>query len=219
MAVRFLVRYAAVVGLAAAFLSCQKAATNDEQKPVAATLTSQPAGQSLANQVGRRRALQLRNSLSKILVLDRNGMCLELNKFPCIDTIHRANLGSMDAYNASQYQHPTNLYAGTPGSFERVVLAACMMRAGLDLNNPSQAVIFKDIKMSRDGRLEEDPAIDRAIVTLYRRALTREPTATETADLRAMYEEIFKEEPIAAGLNWMTLSCFAVLTSLEMAFY
>jgi hypothetical protein len=125
----------------------------------------------------------------------------------------------MDAYNASQYQNPNSASIGSVGALERVVLSACIMRAGMDLLNPSQGVIFKNIKTSMDGRLVEDPAIDESIKTLYRRAFTREPTAAEISHLRNMYEEIYKNEPIAAGRNWMVLSCFSVLTSLEMAFF
>lgn len=198
--------------------SCQLQKKED-QKPQQAALKSEGFGQSLISQVTRRRDAQMRNSLAKILVLDKNGMCLELGLYPCIDFIYKSELGGMDAYNASQYQYPTAINAGTAGALERVVLSACIMRAGMDMMNPSRAVIFKNLKLSSDLRLIDDPSIDESIHTLYRRAFTRDATALEIADLRSMYEEIYQEDPIAAGRNWMVLSCFAVLTSLEMAFF
>lgn len=192
---------------------------SEDQKPKEGALKSQDFGESLVNQVTRRRDAQMRNSLAKILVLNEKGMCLELGKYPCIDFIYKVELGGMDAYNASQYQYPTAINAGTAGALERVVLSACIMRANMDLTNPARGIIFKNLKLSSDLRLIEDPSINESITTLYRRAFTRDPTPSEIADLRSMYEELYKEEPIAAGLNWMVLSCFAVLTSLEMAFY
>lgn len=174
---------------------------------------------SLKNLVIRRRANLLRNTLAKALVLPSQGMCLELGKYPCIDVIHKVDLGTMDAYGNSQYQLPESPSVATPGSFERVILSACTMRANLDFINPSQGVIFKDIKFTIDGRLVDTGAVRESIVTLYHRALTREPTTYEVETLRHMYEDIYKTDPIASGRNWMVLSCFAVLSSTEFAFF
>lgn len=198
--------------------SCENKASK-QSKAESSPVQDITASLSQTNEVHRRRSQQLKNSLSKILVVDKQGMCLELGKHPCIDQVHRVFLGSMDAYNASQYQNPVQASIGSVGSLERVVLSACIMRAGMDLLNPSQGVIFKNVKTSLDGRLVDDAAIDESIKTLYRRSFTREATAQEISHLRNMYEDIYKEEPIASGRNWMVLSCFAVLSSLEMAFF
>lgn len=180
----------------------------------AAPVTASPKAQ-----VKRMRADLLRNNLSKILVLDPKGMCLELGRMPCADLVHKVSLGSMDAYGNAQYRHPEQISATSAMSLDRLVLSACMQRAQLDLVNPARGVIFKDVELSADGRLVKSEAVVAAIHTLYQRAFLRDATPQELENHLQFYEAIYAQQPVGAARNWMTLSCYAVLTSVEAAFY
>lgn len=169
--------------------------------------------------VKRKRSHLIRNSLSKVLALDSKSMCLELGTLPCVDVVHKVSLGGMNAYGNAQYRNPERADVTSPIALDRVVLSACGMRAGLDLQSPEQAVIFRDIKLSIDQRLVDNAAVAESIANLYRRAFQREPTQYEINSLKDLYIKIYDEQPTAAVKNWMTLSCYAVLTSLENAFY
>jgi hypothetical protein len=104
-------------------------------------------------------------------------------------------------------------------SLDRLVLSACMQRAQLDLVNPARGVIFKDVELSADGRLVKSEAVVTAIHTLYQRAFLREATSQELENHLQFYEAVYAQQPVGAARNWMTLSCYAVLTSVEAAFY
>jgi hypothetical protein len=166
----------------------------------------------------RKRATLLRNTLAKVLNLNPQGMCLELGRLPCVDLVHKVSLGGINAYGNAQYHYPDQATITSPIALDRVVLSACIQRAQIDLLNPAQAVIFKDIRLSADGRLVRDEAIPNSIRNLYQRAFLREPTSSEVDALVKLYEDIYAEQPIGASVNWMSLSCYAVLTSVEAAF-
>ncbi len=170
-------------------------------------------------QVKRMRADLLRNNLSKILVLDPKGMCMELGRMPGADLVHKVSLGSMDAYGNAQYRHPEQISVTSAMSLDRLVLSACMQRAQLDLVNPARGVIFKDVELSADGRLVKSEAVVTSIHTLYQRAFLRDATAQELENHLQFYEAVYAQQPVGAARNWMTLSCYAVLTSVEAAFY
>ncbi len=167
----------------------------------------------------RTRSTLLRNSLAKTLNLNPQGMCLELGRLPCIDLVHKVSLGGMNAYGNAQYQYPDTISVTSPISWDRVVLSACIQRAQIDLINPAGAVIFKDIKLSPDGRLVRDASIHEAMQRLYQRAFLREPSENELASLDQLYEDIYATQPIGAAVNWMSLSCYSVLSSAEAVFY
>lgn len=169
--------------------------------------------------VKRMRADLLRNNLAKILVLDPQGMCLELGRMPCADLVHKVSLGSMDAYGNAQYRHPEQISLTSAMSLDRLVLSACMQRAGLDLINPARAVIFKDVELSADGRLVKSDAVVTAIHTLYQRSFLRDASAAELENHLQFYEAVYAQQPIGAARNWMVLSCYTVLTSVEATFY
>ncbi|HYX35936.1 MAG TPA: hypothetical protein VE954_22780 [Oligoflexus sp.] len=198
---------------------CQKSKSLTGGSEAAKIEQSLPLTASPKAQVKRMRADLLRNNLAKILVLDPQGMCLELGRLPCADLVHKVSLGSMNAYGNAQYRHPEQVSATSAMSLDRLVLSACMQRAQLDLVNPGRAVIFKDVELSTDGRLVKSEAVVTAIHTLYQRAFLRDASATELENLLQFYEAIYAQQSIGAARNWMTLSCYAVLTSVEATFY
>lgn len=169
--------------------------------------------------VQRKRAFLLRDTIAKALVLHPQGQCMELGKFPCAETVHLVSLGGMSAYANSQYHYPEDISITSPISLDRLVLSACLQRAQIDLSNKKSAVIFKDIELTLDGRLVDTIAVDKALSSLYERALLREASAGEIATLKNLYEQIYAEEPVGASINWMVLACYSVLSSVESAFY
>lgn len=200
-------------------LGCQKSKQLSGGPAAVKQEQATPLAASPKAQVKRMRADLLRNNLAKILVLDPQGMCLELGRMPCADLVHKVSLGSMNAYGNAQYRHPEQISATSAMSLDRLVLSACMQRAGMDLVNPARAVIFKDVELSADGRLVKSDAVTNAIHTLYQRAFLRDATASELDNLLQFYEAVYAQQPVGAARNWMALSCYAVLTSVEAAFY
>ncbi len=198
---------------------CQKSKPLSGGPLAAKQAESMAVAASPKAQVKRMRADLLRNNLAKILVLDPKGMCLELGRMPCADLVHKVSLGSMDAYGNAQYRHPEQVSATSAMSLDRLVLSACMQRAQMDLVNPARGVIFKDVELSADGRLVKSEAVVTAIHTLYQRAFLRDASAQELENHLQFYEAVYAQQPVGAARNWMTLSCYAVLTSVEAAFY
>jgi hypothetical protein len=196
--------------------ACASTPLTTSENPKAA-VTELPA--HIVPVIQRKRPDQLRNIFAKALGLNDKGLCLELGKFPCIDVIHKVNLGGMDAYNQSQYRYTDDIDITGPIALERVALSACSQRAGIDIANPEAAKIYKDIKLSKDGRLHDNGALDASIQRLYQRVLVRNPSTEEVAALKDFYRRLYREKPIGAALNWMTLACFAVLTQVESVFY
>lgn len=198
---------------------CQKSKALSSGPEAVRLQQAVPVSPSPKALVKRMRADLLRNNLAKILVLDPQGMCLELGRLPCADLVHKVSLGTMNAYGNAQYRHPEQISATSAMSLDRLVLSACMQRAQLDLVNPARAVIFKDVELSSDGRLVKSDAVVTAIHTLYQRAFLRDASASEVDNLLQFYEAIYAQQSVGAARNWMTLSCYAVLTSVEAAFY
>ncbi len=198
---------------------CQKSKPLSGGPLAAKQAESMAVAASPKAQVKRMRAGLLRNNLAQILVLDPKRMGLELGRMPCADLVHKVSLGSMDAYGNAQYRHPEQVSATSAMSLDRLVLSACMQRAQMDLVNPARGVIFKDVEMSADGRLVKSEAVVTAIHTLYQRAFLRDASAQELENHLQFYEAIYAQQPVGAARNWMTLSCYAVLTSVEAAFY
>jgi len=169
--------------------------------------------------VKRKRADLLRNSLAKILVLHPQGLCLELGQLPCADLVHKVSLGGMNAYGNAQYRYPDQVSVSSSMSLDRLVMSACIQRAQIDLINPAQGVIFKNVALSIDGRLVKNDAVVTSIHTLYQRAFLRDASPIELDNFLQFYEAVYAEQPIGAARNWMVLSCYAVLTSVEAAFH
>ncbi|MFW7378805.1 MAG: hypothetical protein ACOH5I_08365 [Oligoflexus sp.] len=201
--------------------ACQKMASNQanegHEAQALAYLTEDVQSPKTALKLKRTRVL--RNSLAKILALHPQQLCLELGRLPCADVVHRVSLGGMDAYGNSQYKFPENLSVSSPIAMDRIVLASCSTRASLDLVNPNQGVIFKNLHLTPDGRITKNEAFYDSIRRLYERALLRQPRVDEVQALEKLYVDIYEHEPIGAARNWALLSCYAVLSSLESIFY
>jgi hypothetical protein len=191
--------------------------TNMDKRSYAETFNSSLV--SAKSKLKQKRAHLLRNSLAKILAMPPQQLCLELGRLPCTDVVHQVSLGEMDAYGKAQYEYSEHTPVTAPISLDRLVLSACSTRASLDIINTKQAVIFKDLDLSPDGRIARDDAFYQAIERLYHRALLREPKPREVQLLEQLYIDIYEREPIGAARNWALLSCYTVLSSVEFVFY
>lgn len=177
------------------------------------------AEQSPKSALKLKRTRILRNYLAKVLALQPQALCLELGSLPCADVVHAVNLGGMDAYGNAQYLTPKYLSVASPIALDRIVMASCATRASLDLVNPKQGVIFKDLLLTPDGRISKNDAFYQSIQRLYERALLRPARSDEVAALEKLYVDIYEKEPIGAARNWALLTCYVVLSSLEAVFY
>lgn len=155
--------------------------------------------------------------LSRILDLDDGEVCSELGQYDCF-TVHNVSLGGADPFGVALYSPSETSTATTPIAVERVVLAGCIERAVRDLKTPTSAVIFKDIATSAGVLDVQSDAVAAAIDSLYTRSMQRRASESEVAHLRSLYADVEKESASPAQ-DWASLSCFAVLTSLETLFY
>ncbi len=162
---------------------------------------------------------RMKLELARILDLDDGEVCTELGLYDCFG-VHNVALGGADPFGVELYTAPEQSSATTPLAVERVVLAGCIERAVRDINNPSTALIFKDLAVI-GGQL--DPAAEAvadALDALYTRSMQRRATDSEIELLRGLYADIEDSgDSSAPAQDWATLSCFTVLTTLETLFY
>lgn len=173
-------------------------------------------GPSTKAQLRFKRNVRLTAEFAQTLGLPFASVCLELGQYPCTTTVHGLALGGVDPYGSGLYEPIPFSGVTSPIVVDRVALAACAQRATADIGVPGSALIYKDVAALNDAGSE---AVKQAVVTLYRRALLRDPTDAEVDHLRQLHRDVFakgKEGPLHA---WATLSCFAVLTSTESLFY
>jgi hypothetical protein len=154
------------------------------------------------------------------LGLPADQLCKELGQYPCTTFVHPIALGGTDPYGVGLYEPLPFTGMASPIVTERVALSACQVRTTNDLAAGAGAVIWKGVAPDAAGKLDiESPAVADAIDALYRRTVLRHPTPAELAHLKQLYRDIDATGKPAPGQAWMTLSCFAVLTTVEALFY
>lgn len=157
---------------------------------------------------------------AKSLGLQSNQVCNELGLYSCANVVHHLALGGVDPYNIGVYEPLPFTGLTSPIVTDRVALSACIQRVTADLATPATALIYKGITLDAMGKLDVSAApVKTAIDTLYKQVLLREPTAAEVGHLSQLYTDIAATGKPDPGKSWMTLSCFAVLTSVESVFY
>ena len=153
------------------------------------------------------------------LGLPYDTLCKELGLYSCSIFVHPLALGGVDPYGSGLYEPLPFTGVTSPIAVDRVALAGCSQRVKADLETPASAVIFKGMTVV-DGKVDPaSPAAQTALDTLYKRALQRPPTQSELAHLASLNAEIVASGKPEPGKAWLTLSCFAVLTSVESLFY
>lgn len=164
---------------------------------------------------------RMRIELARALGLPRQDSCKELGEFDCYD-VHNVVLGGTDPFGVALYKPVEHTSATTPLAVERIVLTACTERAGRDFADPSNALVFAGLTVDENGELVDPdaPATAAAIDRLYQRALQRNAKESEQGHFRLLYNYVQASgESTAPARDWATLSCFAVMTSLEWLFY
>lgn len=168
-----------------------------------------------------KRDIRLRNDVAQTLGIDPADVCTELGQYHCTDFVHTVSLGGVEPYTLGLTEAFANTTVTTPIATERVVLFACERRADADLAGGAAQVIFRDLDVAADGKLQDvdADAVASSIDTLYKRALLRPPTATEVDHLRQLYRDIEADNQPNPARDWAILSCFSVLSSMESLFY
>lgn len=201
---------ALALALALGTLACD----GDAQQPPE-VVTSPKANVHMKN--GQR----LQKELARVLGASETEICQELGQYDCFG-IHSVVLGNPDAFGSGLYEPLPSATSTTPMAIERVVLSGCSQRAAFDLDNPGSAEIFAGLSLAPDGGLSsvDEPAVTEAIDTLYKRALSRRAKTSEIDHLKQLYTDVASSSLSSTpARDWATLSCFAVLTTMESLFY
>ncbi len=180
----------------------------------------EPAGLSLNSNVKWKSLVAYTRDLQQALELNADELCKEYNGELCLDQVHRFSMGGVDAYDQAIFFANPEPAINSPIIAERVVLSACTERAKRDLSGAG-SVIYKSIAVAANGAIQDmnAAAVTNAIKTLYQRALIRDPNSVEIETLRSLHGQLQAKGSKQAAMDWATLSCFAVLTSVEFNFY
>ena len=159
----------------------------------------------------------LATDLGTALALPPEALCSELGALACTE-VHLVPLGGNDAAQSGLYERPAGPLASTPMATERLVLAACAERVDRDARGPAELFAL-DLSLAA---LDPDQSATRAALeqdggALFRRLLTRDPSAEELAVL----VDLARPEAGRAttAREWATAACLAVVTHTEMLFF
>jgi len=176
--------------------------------------------QSAKANVRFKKSVRLTNDLANALGLPPDQLCREFGQYQCATFVHTIALGGTDPYGAGLYEPLPFTGMATPIVTDRVALSGCMARTALDLAAPASGLIWKDVALDANNKLDvNSPAVAAALDVLYKRALLRAPTPAEVEHLKQLYRDIDATGKPEVGKSFMTLSCFAVLTTVEALFY
>lgn len=161
-----------------------------------------------------KRAHALEHDLARALELPASALCTELGQLDCIRNVHRSGLGGHDPFGQGLYAPVSEPLVTTPLALDRVVLSACAARVEADREQP---VVFTAIDLSQEAPAAGTEAFERTIETLYRRLLSRDPSAAELDVLATLTMTASNERAPAA--QFAHLACFAVATTTEFALF
>ena len=176
--------------------------------------------QSAKANVRFKRGVRLSADYAAALSIPADQLCRELGQYQCATLVHTIAIGGTDPYGVGLYEPLPFTGMSTPIVTDRIALSACQARATADLAAGASAVVFKGVTPDAAGKLNVESAeVREAIDALYRRATLRRATDAEVGHLKQLYRDIEASGKPQPGASWMTLSCFAVLTSVEALFY
>lgn len=162
--------------------------------------------------------------LSMNLSIPREEICRELSRYDCMTDAFRIVLGGVEAPNLLVNEPIENAALTSPIAVDRVALHVCINRVKRDKDNPAAAVLFKTGAFGTDGK-SSSPDSDWLRSTadaIYGSILLRSPSEREIQNLTAYYTQVAEGRPANGAdvaTDWVTLSCFAVASSLEAVFY
>lgn len=162
--------------------------------------------------------------LSANLSIPREEICKELSRYDCMTDAFRIVLGGVEAPNLLVNEPIENAALTSPIAVDRVALHVCSNRVRMDREKPAEAVLFKTGAFGADGRAKypDTKWLNATADAIYGSILMRSPNAREVQNLAAYYTQVADGRPANStdvAADWVTLSCFAVASSLEAVFY
>lgn len=209
----------------AALASLSAACTSTPLAPTSQIATSAPSPVASSDpRVKFKDGERYLRDLSANLNVPRESICKELSQYDCMTDAFRIVLGGVEAPNLLVNEPIENAALTSPIAIDRVALQVCSNRVHMDRENPAEGVLFKTGAFGRDGRAK---APDKAWLhdtadTIYGAILLRSPNESEIRALTDFYSTARQGRPansVDAAADWVTLSCFAVASSLEAVFY
>lgn len=209
-----------ILSLASLAVLAAGCASAPDAAPVAAAEEAPVA--SIDPRVKFRDGERFARDLSEALNLPRDSVCKELSQYDCVGDAFRIVLGGVEPETLGVDQPLEKAALTAPIALDRVALSACSTRVAKDLAEPASAVLLRPGAL-KGGKKQPDKAWMKATAAgVYDRVLRREATAEEVSRLVGFYSEVSADRtgPAADSVkDWVALSCFAVATSLEGAFY
>jgi hypothetical protein len=168
-----------------------------------------------------KRNLRLENDMAEALGLSTEQLCNELGINSCARVVHSVALGAPDPYQLGLFEGVDQMGVTAPIAVDRMALSGCSQRVASDFASPGSALIFRNLPVDGTGRLSAPNGSEAtaAVTELYHRALQRDPTAAELSMHTDFYAQVESAGSAQPAQDWATLSCFAVLTTLEALFY
>jgi hypothetical protein len=162
--------------------------------------------------------------LSTNLNIPREDICKELSRYDCVTDAFRIVLGGVEAPNLLVNEPIENAALTSPIAVDRVALHVCSNRVRMDREKPTEAVLFKTGAFGPGGRARtvDKTWLNNTADTIYGSILMRSPSEREIQNLTAYYAHVADGRPANSAevaADWVTLSCFAVASSLEAVFY
>ncbi len=147
--------------------------------------------------------------LGRALELDQASVCTELGELNC-EQLYRLPLGGSDPFGAAIYQAPKAPMNTTSALTERVTLAACARRVSLD--QAGAPVVFRHVDLGAGALSAGAAGVEAQVDELYRRLLSRDPTAEERSAVATLAEGV-------SGSDFAKLACFSIGTTTEFLFF
>ena len=156
--------------------------------------------------------------LSAELQIPREEICKELSQYDCFRDAFRIVLGGVEPYDVRVLEPLDHASLAGPIAFDRVALHVCTSRVTKDIAEPAKALIYKP---AASKGAATRAWMDTTTVALYDRLLQRPATAAEKSEMADFYKTVSngRTDNAAIQKDWTVLSCFAVASSLESAFY
>jgi hypothetical protein len=207
-------RAVTIAAAIAALLSAQAAAA----QPQPASKAANPGDASLDPRVKLKDGDRYLRDLSAALEIPRAEVCKELGQYDCFNDAFRIVLGGVDAANLALNEPLSQDALTAPIALDRLALHVCVNRVQKDLADPAHAVLLKGAKA---GAKPSPAWMKHTVNEIYGRILSRDPSPAETAKLVGFYGTVEVSPGPAAerAKTWVTLSCFAVASSVENVFY
>jgi len=158
------------------------------------------------------------NDLAQALALPAEELCSEFGREPCIRGVHLASLGGNDPFKHGLLEPSAEPLAVTPAVVDRVLLSACAKRVALDAEaGKGDAKVFGALDLAGKAPAPTDPAVEKAVTTLYRRLHARDPEPSEVTAVAELTRD--DDGKAVAASEFATLACFTVGTSAEFLFF